>query len=154
MGGWVIGRQVLWVSVSHTVSCSGWLCGEYQSAPRWCHYASEHLMGEKKVARDGLTNERRREDFGCDAGVAGEEGKGLGEWWRSGLGGRVGVTYGGGVTSSAGRMWPAALLLRGNPVWMSVCVCVWFVRSCTVKNAPNCNPHFYWRGKQRSHQGC
>lgn len=75
--------------------------------------------------------------------VGGEEGKG----WGCGIGGGwwVGVTYGGGMTSSAGRIWPPALLLRANPV--CVCVCDWFVCSCTVKNAPICNPHFYWRSK-------
>ena len=85
MGGWVIGRLLLWVSVSHTVGCSGYLCGECQSARRWCHCVSEQLMGEKKVARDSLANERRGRILVVTA-VAREGGKGLGEWWRSGLG--------------------------------------------------------------------
>lgn len=68
-----------------------------------------------------------------------------------GLGGRVGVTYGGGVTSSAGRMWPAALLLRGNPVWVSVCVCVFGLCARAPWKMPPSAIHTSIEGANKGH---
>lgn len=72
--------------------------------------------------------------------VAGEEGKGLVTNGDLGLRGRGGDIW----------WWDDFLrryLTTSSPTEskpsVCVCACVWFVCSCTVKDAPICNPYFY-----------
>lgn len=75
---------------------------------------------------------------------------GLGDWlgiWDWG----VGLTYGDGVTHLSWTYLTTSSHTESKAVCGYMRVCVWFVCSCTMKNAPICSPHFSWRGKQRSH---
>lgn len=123
-----------------TYSGSSRAAVQCQVAWRWCHPVMNGNSFAQQRARDemdGLASEGWGR-FGLEDLVAEEErGWVTNEDW--GLG--VWVTYGGRVTSSAGCIWPAALLQSANPV------CIWVVCSCTLKNVPICNPHFYCRGK-------